>query len=186
MAFRSMVVLLASATAGCGAASSHSLHIPPAQFRSVLSVGKPTRANPQRSNRNAATLVEEALHARGIRFGTDGSVLSLYAFIRGQFAQIPPDLARPGDVVFFNLGDGCGKHMGLVETNEASGRIGFREWRDGSTRHSFVTPQQPYLRRDEKDRVLNTFLRSKRMADPPATPYFAGEMLCGLFHIENR
>jgi hypothetical protein len=182
MAFRGLVFLLASV--GCGATSLKSIHVPPAQFRSVLSVGKPSQA--QRPKKNAAALVETALHARGIRFGTDGSVTSLFNFVRGHFVQVSPEFAQSGDVLFFNLGDGCGRHVGLVETNESSGRIGFREWRDDSSRHSFVTPPKPYLRRDDSGRIMNTFLRPKRMGDPPTTPYFAGEMLCGVFHIDSN
>jgi hypothetical protein len=32
---------------------------------------------------------------------------------------------------------------------------------------------------------MNTFLRPKRLDDSPATTYFAGEMLCAVFHVES-
>lgn len=130
-------------------------------------------------------LVEKSLHARGIRFGTDGTALALYAFVSGQFERIPADRARAGDVVFFDMGTGCGDHTGLVEVADVGGRLGFREWRDGNTRHSYVTPSAPILRRDDAGRIMNTFLRPKRIEDPAMARYFAGEMLCGVFRVET-
>lgn len=185
-----LVPMLAAASVACSAPGAHVVHRPPAQVRSAVSLTKPEpgrHGGPgSRSKRSAAALVEESLHARGIRFGTDGSVFSLFAFVQGDFARIPADQARDGDVVFFDTGTGCGGHVGVVESAEASGRLGFREWRDGSSRHSFVTPKSPILRRDEQGRILNTFLRTKHMEDPAETPYFAGEMLCAVFRIEAR
>jgi hypothetical protein len=172
-----------TAAAGCSTASSHSIYVPSAQFRSVSSAPTPRKSS-QHAKRGAATSVEESLHARGIRFGTDGSVPALFAFMREQFAQVQAEQARGGDVLFFDLGAGCGAHVGLVETAEPGGRIGFREWRDGSSRHSYVTPHDPYLRRDTRGRIMNTFLRPKRMEDPAETTYFAGEMLCAAFRVE--
>jgi len=40
------------------------------------------------------------------------------------------------------------------------------------------------MRRDDKGRILNTFLRPKRMEDPAETVYFAGEMLCAVFRVD--
>jgi hypothetical protein len=176
-----MVTLAASA--GCSTATSHSLYVPSAQIHATASrPGSP--ATKQRAKRNAASVVEESLHSRGVRFGTDGSVPALFAFMREQFAQVQPGEARGGDVLFFDLGSGCGGHTGLVETSESGGRIGFREWRDGSSRHSYVSPREPLLRRDGRGRIMNTFLRPKRMEDPAETAYFSGEMLCAVFHVE--
>jgi hypothetical protein len=170
-------------TGGCSTASSHSIYIPSAQIRS--SVSSPATRKPQPPHRrSAATLVEESLHARGVRFGTDGSVAALFAFMRDQFPQVQADQARGGDVLFFDLGAGCGVHVGLVETAESGSRVGFREWRDGSLRHSFVTAKDPFLRRDGRGRIMNTFLRPKRMEDPADTTYFAGEMLCAVFRVD--
>jgi len=174
---------IVTVAAGCSTASSHSRYVPSAQIRS--SVSAPTRkAQPPHAKRSAASLVEESLHGRGIRFGTDGSVPALFAFLHEQFPQVQADQARGGDVLFFDLGTGCGLHTGLVETAESGGRIGFREWRDGSSRHSYVTPRDPYLRRDGKGRIMNTFLRPRRMEDPAETAYFAGEMLCAVFRVD--
>jgi len=178
------LAFLSCLTVACSTASSHSLYVPSAQIRS--SVSTPASRKPQQTHakRSAASLVEESLHGRGIRFGTDGSVPALFAFLREQFPVVQAEQARGGDVLFFDLGTGCGMHTGLVETAEAGGRIGFREWRDGSSKHSYVTPRDPYLRRDGRGRIMNTFLRPRRMDDPAETSYFAGEMLCAVFRVD--
>ena len=176
---------LLAAAAGCSTASSQSIYVPSSQFRSATSTSVPAaRKARQPAKRTAATLVEESLHARGIRFGTDGSVPALFAFVREKFPQVQADQARGGDVLFFDSGEGCGTHTGLVETAEPGGRLGFREWRGGSSRHSYVSPGQPFLRRDGKGRIMNTFLRPKRVEDPVETTYFAGEMLCAVFRVD--
>jgi hypothetical protein len=167
---------------GCSTASSHSLFVPTAEVRSAVS--SPGRKASAGTKQTAARLVEESLHARGIRFGTDGSTESLFAFSREHFGQVDAGQARSGDLLFFDAGGGCGGHTAVVETAEPGGRIGFREWRDGSSRRSFVTPREPYLRRDERGRIMNTFLRPKRMDDPDDTAYFAGQMLCAVFRVE--
>jgi hypothetical protein len=181
---RFVFLVALTVAAGCSTASSQSLYVPSAQLRSESSTLGARKSWQHRPKRSAATLVEESLHARGVRFGTDGSVPALFAFMREQFARVPADQTHGGDVLFFDLGSGCGAHVGLVETAEPSGRIGFREWRDGSTRHSYVTPRDPYLRRDTRGRILNTFLRPKRIDDPADTTYFASEMLCAVFRVD--
>jgi hypothetical protein len=181
--FRLASLAMLTVAAGCSTASSHSLYVPSAQIRSSVAV--PSRkAQQSHAKRSAASLVEESLHGRGIRFGTDGSVPALFAFLREQFPIVQADQARGGDVLFFDLGTGCGVHTGLVETAESGGRIGFREWRDGSSKHSYVTPRDPFLRRDARGRIMNTFLRPKSMEDPSESTYFAGEMLCAVFRVD--
>jgi hypothetical protein len=177
-----MLVGLLGLSGGCFAARSQSAHMPAVQVRAVSVTRGETRGKP---TRGPATPVEESLHARGIRLGTDGSAPALFAYVREHFAEIPLERASRGDVIFFDLGSGCGGHAGLIETVEPAGRIGFRERRDGDTRHSYVNPRAPYTRRDERGRIANTFLRPKRMDDAPDTRYFAGEMACALFHVET-
>jgi hypothetical protein len=133
----------------------------------------PAAARPRKAGRLASNPVEDSLRGRGIRFGSDGSSPALFAFVREHFAEIPPEQASRGDLLFFDMGRGCGGHAGLVETVEPAGRIGFRERRDGDAHHS------------GQGRILNTFLRPKRMDDAPDAMYFAGEMLCAVFHIES-
>lgn len=177
-----MTFLLLANLAGCSTMHGRGSQDSLAQNRSGKS--SPSRDQRGKAQPGAARLVEESLHARGIRFGTDGSSQALLAFAQDQFQPVPADKACAGDVVFFDLGGGCGSHAGVVETSEPGGRIGFREWRDGNSRHSYVTPNAPLVRRDDKGRIMNTFLRPKRVDDPPETAYFAGEMLCGVYHVQ--
>ena len=132
-----------------------------------------------------AVLVESALQKRGVRFGTDGSVGSLYTYIKNEQALIPARSARAGDVVFFNIeGEECADHVGVIESVDA-GRIAFREARDGQVRTSYVDPGAPSSRRGPDGRILNSFLRPRRTDDPPAARYFAGEMLCAVGRVRR-
>jgi hypothetical protein len=145
----------------------------------------PTRARDLKPSPHAvpaAALVERALHARGLRFGTDGTVGALHGYLESTGRAVPPGRARAGDVLFFDMnGAGCADHAGLVEAVDLDGRIAFREARQGQVLRSYVHAGTPDTRRDPKGRILNTFLRPKRIEDPPATRYFAGQMLCGVF-----
>ena len=57
--------------------------------------------------------------------------------------------------------------------------------RAGQVRRSVVDPAHPTLRRNERGEIANTFLRAKRVADPPNARYFAGQMLCGVARPER-
>jgi len=178
------VVLLFAATAGCATITTETWQVRPPVVRASSSGPSPSarkrRAWIEHSN-TAVGVVERSLHERGIRFGTDGSPGSLYQFLHSQYPEIPASEARAGDVLFFDMGvgSGCGSHTGLVDLVEGTGRLVFREWRDGSARRSYVAPGQPHTRRDGA-LVLNTFLRAKLPDDLPSTHYFAGEMLCSV------
>jgi len=145
----------------------------------------PRPARNKRAPVTAAALVERALHQRGFRFGTDGTVGALHGYLIDNGRAVPPTQARPGDVVFFDLGSGaCEDHVGLAESVDPDGRITFRESRDGQVRTSYLHAGEPWVRRDDQGRVLNSFLRPKRPDDPPATRYFAGELLCAVLRLE--
>jgi hypothetical protein len=105
---------------------------------------------------------------------------------------VPPRNARPGDFVFFDT-DGranteldCADHVGVIEKVDATGRITFVEARGGQRRVSYVYPPMPLARRDDQGTILNSFLRPKRITDPPDARYFAGEMLCGIARAASR
>jgi hypothetical protein len=140
-----------------------------------------------RSDESAA-LVERSLHQAGLRFGTDGSARALWGYMRTAHEVVSPAEARPGDVLFFDTrGTGpapdCADHAGIVESVDGDGRLGFVEARDGQVRHSFVDPRRPTARRGEHAEILNSFLRTKLVSDPPDARYFAGEMLCGVSRV---
>jgi hypothetical protein len=133
----------------------------------------------------ASAWVVAELRDRGLRFGTDGTVASLYTYVRDRHGLVPPDRARSGDVLFFDLGgrNRCADHAGVVDEVDATGRISFRESRGGIVRLSYAHPGQPRVRRAVDGRVLNTFLRIRREDDPPGAHYLAGSLLCGVGRI---
>jgi hypothetical protein len=138
-----------------------------------------------------AGFVVEALRAAGLRFGTDGSATALYGYLRTSHRLVPPGQAHPGDVVFFDVrGLGpqpaCADHAGIVERVERGGRITFVEARAGQIRRSFVDPDRPTLRRDQRGQVRNSFLRPKTPGDPAGARYFAGQMLCAVARVTHR
>lgn len=181
-AFRMGLLFLAAPA--CATTTTETWQVQPPVVRGSSSgpplFGRRLRAGPEHSN-TAVGVVERSLHERGIRFGTDGRPASLYQFLRTQYPEIPASEARPGDVLFFDMGDGsgCGGHTGLVDLVDSGGRLMFREWRDGSAHRSYVHPGHPHTRRDGAP-ILNTFLRVKLPDDPPSTHYFAGELLCSV------
>jgi hypothetical protein len=138
----------------------------------------------------SAALVERSLHEAGLRFGTDGSVRALWGYMRTSHELVAAAEARPGDILFFDTRGteelpSCADHAGIVESVDGDGRLGFVEARDGQIHHSFVDPSRPTTRRSEPDRILNSFLRPKRVSDPPEARYFAGEMLCGVARVRR-
>jgi hypothetical protein len=186
MAFRGIYPLLGivALAAGCSTASSQSMQAPPTRVRSVV-VNAKAAPDAKKPARGKPSPVEESLTRRGVRFGSDGSAPALFAFLRENYPAVAATKAATGDVLFFDMGEGCGGHAGLVETVEPSGRIGFRERRDGDTRHSYITPRSPGIRRDDGGRIMNTFLRTKHVSDAPDTAYFADQLLCAIFHIQE-
>jgi len=135
-----------------------------------------------------AAFVARRLRDGGLRFGTDGSTRALWEFLRLSYGTVPPAQARAGDVLFFDTRASDGEpdcddvtdHAGIVESIEPDGRILFVEARAGEVRRSVVDPAHPNLRRTERGDIANTFLRPMRVTDPPATRYFAAQMLCGI------
>jgi hypothetical protein len=141
-----------------------------------------------------AAFVERDLRRGGLRFGTDGSTRALWGYLSASHRVVPSSSARPGDVLFFDTRpaaappsceDGAG-HAGIVEAVSREGRITFVEARDGRVRRSYVDPARPTLRRDGRGEIANSFLRAKRVDDPPRARYFAGEMLCGVARPRER
>lgn len=174
--------------AGC-APIPRSWRQPPRIFRGATYRPAPTPARQLRPSPHAApaaAMVERALHDRGLRFGTDGTVGALHGYLAENGRPVRPQQARAGDVVFFDLGGGGPDHVGLVERVDSDGRITFRELREGEVRTSYVHVASPSSRRDGNGRVLNTFLRPKRPEDPPYLRYFAGELFYGVLRIERR
>ncbi|HEY2903529.1 MAG TPA: CHAP domain-containing protein [Polyangia bacterium] len=139
----------------------------------------------------SAVLVARALRDTGLRFGTDGSARALWGYLRTSHQVVAASRARPGDVVFFDtVGSAerppeCADHAGIVTDVDADGRIAFLEVRDGHVRTSYAHPGMPLVRRDASDHVLNSFMRPKKIDDPPDRRYFAGQMLCAVARVSR-
>jgi hypothetical protein len=182
-------VVLGLCALGC-ASPNGTRRLPASVFRSARFDTRGTRhASRGPRGDESAALVERALHQSGLRFGTDGSVRALWGYFRTSHELVSPTDARPGDVLFFDThgtddAPSCADHAGLVESVDG-GRVTFVEARDGQVRHSFVDPTRPTVRRDERDQILNSFLRPKRVDDPPEARYYAGEMLCGVGRVSR-
>jgi hypothetical protein len=179
-------------TAGCASPIRISSYRLPlfraASIRSEAGVAPASRSRSASGVSGSAALVERALHGQGLRFGTDGSVGALFAYIEARHLMVPATQARSGDILFFNMGGtsgGCANHVGLVESVDLEGRLTFKESRGGLVRKSYVTPGAPRARRDPSGLVLNTFMRAKHINDPPGARYFAGEMLCAVGRIQG-
>jgi hypothetical protein len=134
--------------------------------------------------------VVSALQSNGLRFGTDGSVAALWGYLSTAYSTVAGPEVRSGDVLFFQTrapaGEACEapNHVGIVSAVDGDRRVVFFEARDGKVRESFAHFGRPWLRRDEEGRILNTFLRPKKIGDPTNTPTFAGEMLCAAVRPE--
>jgi hypothetical protein len=148
-------------------------------------------ASRQQRDEESAALVARALHDTGLRFGTDGSTRALWGYLRTAHKVVPPAAVRPGDIVFFDRKGSavrppeCADHAGIVTEVSLAGRISFLEVRDGQVRTSYAHPRWPLARRDDRNQVLNSFLRTKKIDDPPDGRYFAGEMLCGAVRVSQ-
>jgi hypothetical protein len=191
-------VLLAGAGGGCARPRAETRRLPAWIFessrndRSVTSRPKFVPAAGMRGQSEASDFVVTALQDTGLRFGTDGTIASLWGYLHTSHDAVRPRMVETGDVLLFQthvpVEDGCRApdHAGIVSTVDRDGRITFYEARDGRVRRSYVDPSRPRLRRDRSGRLLNTFLRPKQIGDPVEDPIFAGEMLCAAIHPHLR
>jgi hypothetical protein len=176
------VVLLALLVLGAGCASAPPSSRATGSSRSGAFFAGLLRKQEASAASRAPTAGELALRelrSQGVRLRAEEKPESIYAVMKEEARLVPVPDVRPGDLVFFDLGGGCGEHVGIVEAVEAGGRVQFREARAGVVRVSYLHPGQPGVRRD-RGRLVNTFLRPKRKGDAPATRYHAGELLCGV------
>ncbi|MFP2910164.1 CHAP domain-containing protein [Pyxidicoccus sp. 3LFB2] len=99
---------------------------------------------------------------------------------------------RPGDMVFFRdthdrnrdgkLNDGL-THIGVVERVGEDGTVTFVHKASGLVKRGKFNLARPDVRKDEKGRVLNDWLRRK---DKRNRGYFAGELVAGFASVDER
>ena len=141
-----------------------------------------------RGRSESSDFVVAALQTAGLRFGTDGTVTSLWQYLRSAHPSVEPVRARPGDVLLFRVApapveaDACEAPdaAAIVTAVDESGRIGFIEARGGRKLLSYVDPLHPGIRRDAEGQVRNSFLRTPRWGEPLDAPLLAGQMLCAV------
>ena len=187
-----IAVVLGLCALGCGSSAHGRRARPPTILEAARREARAVEQHPPPAGADpSAVLVARALHDTGLRFGTDGSARALWGYLRTAHALVPPAAARPGDVVFFDTGGSaarppeCADHAGIITDVDVRGRIAFIEVREGHVRTSYLHPGFPAVRRDANDEVLNTFLRSKKVDDPPDRRYFAGQMLCAVARVSR-
>ena len=183
-ALLAILVVIGLCAAGCATSGTQGRRRPAVLEAAEREARRPPPATEASRDENAA-FVERALREAGLRFGTDGSAGALWGYLRTSQRLVEADHARPGDVVFFDtrgLADAleCADQAGIVESVEPDGRITVISAGDGGIRRAFVDPARPTARRGDHGEILNSFLRPKRVDDPPNARYFAGEMLCGV------
>jgi hypothetical protein len=183
-----ILVLMMAAGAGCG-------HRPPPPNRLpdwVFLTGRTEHPRPRagiRGRSESSDFVVAALQSAGLHFGTDGTVPSLWQYLRNAHPAVAPTSVRAGDVLVFRVApvaaqeeNPCEKpdDVAIVSQVDGSGRISFVEARHGHTVSNYLDPLHPRLRRDDGGEIRNSFLRSAHPSDPVASPLLAGEMLCGV------
>jgi len=179
---------VAAATVGC----AHRAPPPSRLPEWVFVAGHREHPRPRagiRGRSESSDFVVAALQQAGLRFGTDGTVPSLWQYLKNAHPEIPATAARPGDVLIFRVAPVAGGEenpcdvpddAAIVSEVDGSGRISFVEARHGRTVFNYLDPQHPRTRRDDEGQVRNSFLRVAHPGDPTAAPLLAGEMLCGV------
>jgi len=186
--FLVLSLMIGSALPGCG----HQPAQPPPLPIWVFDANRHDHPPPRggiRGRSEASDFVVAALQGAGLRFGTDGTVRSLWQYLRSAHRSVSPTSARPGDIVLFRVTPGdagdplpcdAPDRVGIISAVDPQGKIGFVEARDGRKLTSYVDPAHPNLRRDPEGRILNSFLRPVRAGDPFPQPLLAGETLCAI------
>lgn len=181
-------LLVAAGVLGCGHRPIQPPPLPVWVFDTNRHDHPPPRAG-IRGRSEASDFVVAALQGAGLRFGTDGTVRSLWQYLRSSHQSVSPTTARPGDIVLFRVAPGesgdpipcdAPDRVGIVSAVDPQGKIGFVEARDGRKLTSYVDPIHPSLRRDADGNIHNSFLRPVRAGDPFPQPLLAGETLCAI------
>lgn len=104
----------------------------------------------------------------------------------GRFHRGPA--VHPGDLVFFDNtwdynGDGQANdpltHVGIVERQEPDGTIVFISRVAGAVERYRMNIALPHVHKTAEGRLLNDYIRRKKIGDPMDTGHLAGELFAG-------
>ncbi len=129
-----ILLLVVAASVGCAHRAAPPAHLP----EWVFVAGHDDHPRPRagiRGRSESSDFVVGALQGAGLRFGTDGTVPSLWQYLRTAHPAVPPSAARPGDVLVFRVAP-----LAISEENpcEAPDDVAIVSDVDGSGRISFV------------------------------------------------
>jgi hypothetical protein len=91
---------------------------------------------------------------------------------------------QPGDVLVFDhaVGDAEADLVAIVIARDPRGVLEMLYLGGGVYRRGFVTPDNPWTRRDKSGAVLNTYLRHGKRWPAKGSHYLAGELLARVIH----
>lgn len=123
---------------------------------------------------------EQKAHANGVRL--------IYEHVRAYGRIHRGPTVRPGDLVFFDntwdfnqdgvLNDPL-THVGIVESVEQNGTVIFISRVSNAIERYRMNLREPNTIRASDGRLLNDYLRRKRLGDPLATGYLTGQLFAG-------
>jgi hypothetical protein len=104
------------------------------------------------------------------------------AFVDTLRDRIQADLIPlAGDLVIFEDGE----LVAVVTSVRPDGTVEFMYAQGGVVRRGFLNPARPEARRDERGRILNTFVRPFKPHDSPRQRYLAGELFSGYLRLDR-
>lgn len=144
------------------------------------------------SGSNPAIFIIDVLKENRVSVPTTGNgtaIQGMYYALKRRKQVYDKDLPRPGDLVFFHNTADTNKDnrnndwyslIGIVEKIDADSTVSFVALHFGKIQRLSMNLKSPQVRRNEKKgKVINAFLRIKRMDDPEYTQYLAGELYAG-------
>jgi hypothetical protein len=141
-----------------------------------------------RDKRTSLLLAIEWAHSLGFApegfAGTTGEDLVAWAEASHRLADAT-DEPRPGDLLVFDAAtsDDPADLIAIVIARDDRGVTEMLYLGGGVIRRGFVDASRPHKRRDESQRVINTFIRHGKRWPAKGSHYLAGELLAHVIHL---
>jgi hypothetical protein len=116
--------------------------------------------------------------------GTTGEELVAWAEASHRLADVT-DEPRPGDLLVFDAAtsNDAADLIGIVIARDDRGVTEMLYLGGGVIRRGFVDVSRKHKRRDESQRVINTFIRHGKRWPAKGSHYLAGELLAHVIHL---